>query len=359
MLDKIYNWIDERIDLKGLQAKLLNEPVPGGSRFAYAFGFGLLFTFSMQLITGILLMFYYAPTVDHAYASTKYILENVEYGWFILSYHLWGASAMVVIMAIHMSQVFLWGAYKKPREMVWLAGLVLFLIVLGFGFTGYLLPWDQRSYWGTTVGVEIMDKAPIIGDVLGRFMRGGAVPGAQTLSRFFVIHVMILPLALMAMAGIHIFFFRKAGPAGPFKGTKEELRKKMDYFFPGTVFKDIVFAAVIFLAVSALAIYSPHELLEEANPAASDLDPEPEWYFLFLFQLLRDPALSFLFKGEFGEFLGAIVLPTLFLLLLAALPFIDRNPERNPFKRPFALSAWVVVIISIVVLTIRAIQFRE
>lgn len=359
MLDKIYDWIDERIDLKTLQAKLLNEPMAGGSRYAYAFGSCLLFIFIMQVATGILLMFYYAPTADHAWESTKYIMEEVEYGWFILSFHLWGSSAMVMIVVMHMSQVYLWGAYKKPREMVWLAGIILFLIVLAFGFTGYLLPWDQRSYWATTVGVEIVDKTPIIGDFLGRFLRGGPVPGAQTLSRFFVIHVIILPLTLMAIAGLHLFFFRKAGPAGPFKGAKQELKAKMEYFFPTQVYKDIVIMALVFVIICGLAVYWPHELLEEASPEASDLDPEPEWYFLFLFQLLRDPALSFLFYGEWGELLGAIVIPAAFLLLLIALPFIDRNPERHPLKRPIAVSAWVVIMVSIVVLTIRAIQFRE
>ena len=359
MLNKIYNWIDERIDLKSLQAKLLNEPMAGGARFAYVFGSCLLFIFMLQVVTGILLMFYYAPTADHAWESTKYIMEEVEYGWFILSYHLWGASAMVVVIALHMSQVYLWGAYKKPREMVWLVGLVLFTIVLAFGFTGYLLPWDQRSYWATTVGVEIVDKAPFIGDFMGRFLRGGPVPGAQTLSRFFVIHVMILPLALMAIAGLHVFLFRKAGPAGPFKGTKKELMGKLEYFFPTQVYKDIVVIALVFVVICGLAVTWPHELLDQASPEASDLDPEPEWYFLFLFQLLRDPALSFLFYGEFGEFLGAILIPTVFMLLLVALPFIDRNPERNLFKRPIAVSAWVLVMVSIVVLTIRAFQFRE
>jgi ubiquinol-cytochrome c reductase cytochrome b subunit len=359
MLDKIYNWIDERIDLKTLQAKMLNEPMAGGARYAYVFGSVLVFVFVMQMVTGILLMFYYAPTADNAWESTRYILQEVRYGWFILSYHLWGASAMVMVVVLHMSQVFLWGAYKKPREMVWLAGLVLFLIVIGLGFTGYLLPWDQRSYWATVVGVEIVDKVPILGDFLGRFLRGGAVPGAETLSRFFVIHVMILPLALMGVVGLHIFFFRKAGPAGPFKGAKKELQTKMEYFFPTQVYKDMVAIAIVFVIICALAIYSPHELLDQASPEASDLDPEPEWYFLFLFQMLRDPAFKFMFAGEWGEFLGAILIPTLFLALLVALPFIDRRPERNPLKRPIAVSGWFITLAVIIFFTIRAIQFRE
>ena len=359
LVNKVYDWVDERLDLKTLQAKMLNEPMPGGSRFAYVFGSILLFIFTMQVVTGILLMFYYAPTADHAWESTKYIIEEVEYGWFILSYHLWGSSAMVMVVVIHMSQVFLWGAYKKPREMVWIAGLILFLIVVGLGFTGYLLPWDQRSYWATVVGVEIVDKVPLIGDFLGRFLRGGAVPGAQTLSRFFVIHVMVLPLALAGLAGAHLFFFRKAGPAGPYKATKEELKSKMDYFFPTQVWKDMVAVLLVFVLICGLSIYSPHELLEQASPEASDLDPEPEWYFLFLFQILRDPLVSFMFSGEFGELLGAILIPGAFMALLFALPFIDRSPVRNPFRRPICLSGWVITMAVIIFFTFRAIQMRE
>ena len=144
----------------------------------------LLFIFIMQAITGILLMFYYVPTADHAYASTQYIIHTVDYGWFLLGYHFWGSTAMVVCVFAHMSQVFLWGAYKKPRELVWLVGLALFGIVMGFGFTGYLLPWDQRAYWATTVGVEIMDKTPVLGDFMARFLKGGATPGQMTSESF-------------------------------------------------------------------------------------------------------------------------------------------------------------------------------
>jgi ubiquinol-cytochrome c reductase cytochrome b subunit len=200
-----------------------------------------------------------------------------------------------------------------------------------------------------------MDKAPIIGDFMGRFLKGGPVPGAQTLSRFFVIHVMILPLTLMAVVGLHIFFFRKAGPAGPFKGTRQELAAKTEYFFPKQIYKDIVVMGLVFIIISSLAIIEPVELMEEASPEASDFNPEPEWYFLFLFQLLRYP----IFSGEFGEFVGAILLPGLFLLMLVLLPFLNKSTERNLAKRPIALAAWSVVMISIIVLTWIAIASRE
>jgi ubiquinol-cytochrome c reductase cytochrome b subunit len=355
LFDTVYNWVDERIDLKALQAKLLNEPMPGGSRYAYAFGSALLFIFILQATTGIFLMFYYAPTADHAWQSTQYILKELDFGWFILSFHFWGSSAMVVMVVCHMLQVFIWGAYKKPREMVWVAGIFLFMIVMGFGFTGYLLPWDQRAFWATTVGVEIMDKAPIVGDFMARFLRGGPTAGAQTLSRFFVVHVMILPASLLIMFSLHLFFFRKAGPAGPFKAVKKELEAKMEYFFPRQVYKDIVVMAGVFAAIAALAIYSPVELLDQASPEPTDYNPEPEWYFLFLFQLLRLK----IFSGQMGEFMGAIALPGLFVLLLISLPFISRNPERHPLKRPFAMSAVVLLLVGIAVLTWMAIASRS
>jgi ubiquinol-cytochrome c reductase cytochrome b subunit len=249
----------------------------------------------------------------------------------------------------------LWGAYKSPRELVWLVGLALFGIVMGFGFTGYLLPWDQRAYWATTVGVEIMDKTPVLGDFMARFLKGGATPGQMTLSRFFVIHVMVLPAALMGLAGLHVFLFRKAGPAGPFRGTVEEIKAKTDYFFPRQIWKDMVAMALVFLTICSLAFWEPVVLLEEATPDPGDYHPEPEWYFLFLFQLLRLK----IFAGEFGQFLGAIALPGAFMALLAALPFIDRSPERNIFKRPIALIGWIVVMASIVIFTVAAIINRE
>jgi len=355
ILEKVIDFVDERVGLKLLAAKMLNEPVPGGSRWAYVFGSVLLFIFIMQAVTGVLLMFYYVPTADHAYASTQYILHDVDYGWFLLGYHFWGSTAMVVCVFAHISQVFLWGAYKKPRELVWLVGLGLFGIVMGFGFTGYLLPWDQRAYWATTVGVEILDKTPLLGDFMARFLKGGATPGQMTLSRFFVIHVMVLPAALMGLAGLHLFLFRSAGPAGPFRGTPEELKAKTDYFFPRQIWKDIVGMAAVFACICALAFWEPVVLLEEATPDPGDYHPEPEWYFLFLFQLLRLK----MFSGELGQMLGAMVLPGAFMALLAALPFFDRDPERNIFKRPIALIGWVVVMAAILIFTISAIINRE
>jgi len=353
--EKVFNFVDERVGLKLLTAKMLNEAVPGGSRWAYVFGSILLFIFAMQAVTGVLLMFYYVPTADHAYASTQYILHDVDYGWFLLSYHFWGSTAMVVCVFAHMSQVFLWGAYKKPRELIWVVGLALFALVMAFGFTGYLLPWDQRAYWATTVGVEIIDKVPLMGDFLARFLKGGPTPGQMTLSRFFVIHVMVLPAALIALAGLHLFLFRCAGPAGPFRGTPTELKAKTDYFFPRQIWKDIVGMAVVFACIGVLAFWEPVVLLDEATPDPGDYHPEPEWYFLFIFQHLR----LRMFSGQIGQFFGSIGFPGALGVMLLLLPFFDRNPERNIFKRPIALIGWVVLTASILLFTVSAIINRS
>lgn len=354
-VEKLVAFLDQRVGLKEIQAKMLNEPIPGGSRWAYVFGSILLFLFAMQAVTGVLLMFYYVPTADHAYASTQYIIHEVDYGWFLLGYHFWGSSAMAVCVVAHMSQVFLWGAYKPPRELLWIVGLALFGIVIAFGFTGYLLPWDQRAYWATTVGVEILDKTPVLGDFLARFLKGGPTPGQLTLSRFFVIHVMILPAALMALAGLHLYLFRVAAPAGPFRGTPEEIKAKTDYFFPRQVWKDIVGMAVVFTTICGLAFWEPVVLLEEATPDPGEYYPEPEWYFLFYFQMLRLK----IFSGEVGQFMGAVALPVLFMGVLVALPFFDRNPERNIFKRPIALISWIFVMAIMAIFTVSAVINRE
>lgn len=355
MRKKVYQWFDERLHLGPMAERLLYEPIPGGARWAYIFGSALLFIFSLQLITGIFLMFYYAPTVDHAWASIRYIMEEVTWGDFIRSLHNWGSSAMVFMMVLHMLQVFVWGAYKKPRELVWLAGSVLFLCVIGLGFTGYLLPWDQRAFWATTVGIEIAGIAPFVGDFLARFLKGGASPGVLTLNRFFVIHVMILPLTVMGVAALHLFLMRKAGPAGPYQGNREELERTKESFWPKQVAIDAMFMILLFAALATLAVLWPAELGPRANPSASAFDPEPEWYFLFLFQLLRLPV----FFGPWGELVGAVLLPLGFILLVVFLPFLDRSPERRPWKRPYAMGIAAALMAGILVLTVQSIQARR
>ena len=215
MASRVYGWLDSRLKLASLERTLLDEPIPGGASWIYVFGSATLFLFILQAVTGMFLAVYYAPTPDHAYDSVQYIEQQVSFGWFVRGLHHWGASGMVIAVGLHMLQVFLYGAFKPPREMMWMVGVVLFLLVMGFAFTGYLLPWDQTAYWATQVGINMVGTVPLVGDFLVRVMRGGEMLGALTLSRFFAVHVLFLPALIVTGIVVHLFILRRVGPAGP------------------------------------------------------------------------------------------------------------------------------------------------
>src|ERR1039457_272869 len=213
--DRLLHWLDERTGIKDLMHKVLHEPIPGGARFAYVFGSGLLFIFLLQVITGVSLALYYTPTAETAHTSVAYITKQVAGGAFLRSLHSYGSSAMIIVLALHFLQTFLYGSFKGRRELLWISGAVLSFLVLGMGFTGYLLPWDQKAYFATAVGTNVVGEMPLIGNLLTRLMRGGDAIGTLTLSRFYVAHVFLIPGAIFSFIAAHIFLFRKAGPAGP------------------------------------------------------------------------------------------------------------------------------------------------
>jgi len=210
MLTRFANWLDERIGWRPVWETIFLRKVPKVNWF-YTLGSATLFVAVNQAITGILLTLYYVPTPDHAYDSVQYITTQVTAGWLIRGMHHWGASLMVVLVVLHMLRVIIFGAYKYPREVTWLTGVVLLLVVIGFGFTGYLLPWDQKSYWATTVGTRIAGVTPFIGNWILRVMRGGDELSAVTLARFFGVHVWVLPATLMLLVGIHLFLVIRNG----------------------------------------------------------------------------------------------------------------------------------------------------
>jgi quinol-cytochrome oxidoreductase complex cytochrome b subunit len=204
------NWLDERLGWRKVWEAIFLRQVPKVN-WLYTLGSATLFVGLLQIFTGILLTIYYVPTPDHAYDSVQYITTQVPAGWLIRGLHHWGASAMVVLSVLHMLRVILYGAYKFPREVTWFSGVVLLLIVLGFGFTGYLLPWDQKSYWATTVGTRIAGVAPVIGEAILRVMRGGEELSAITLARFFGTHVWVLPLVLVLLLALHLYLVIRIG----------------------------------------------------------------------------------------------------------------------------------------------------
>jgi quinol-cytochrome oxidoreductase complex cytochrome b subunit len=210
MATQVGNWLDERLGWRKVWEAIFLRKVPK-LNWLYTLGSATLFVGLMQMFTGILLTIYYVPTPDHAYDSVQYITTQVPAGWLIRGVHHWGASAMVVLVVLHMIRVILYGAYKFPREVTWFSGVFLLLIVLGFGFTGYLLPWDQKSYWATTVGTRIAGVAPVIGEPILRIMRGGEELTAITLARFFGTHVWVLPTALVLLVALHIYLVIRIG----------------------------------------------------------------------------------------------------------------------------------------------------
>ncbi len=210
MAAKIFAWIDERMGITSIYNLVLDRAVPKVNWW-YTLGSASLFLFALQGVTGIFLAVYYVPSPDHAYESIQYIMNNVAFGWLIRGIHHWGASLMVLFVFIHMLRTFYYAAYKFPREITWLTGVVLFLATLGMGFTGYLLPWNQRAYWATTVGTEIAGSAPLIGDFILRVLRGGNDLSAVTLARFFAVHIWFLPAIIALIISVHLYLVIRLG----------------------------------------------------------------------------------------------------------------------------------------------------
>jgi len=344
MFTKIIDWLDERIEIRRLWSGIADRPIPGGSSWFYVLGSALAFIFILQMVTGIFLSFYYAPTPDHAYASVKYIQNEAPFGSFVRGMHNWGASFMMVIVALHLLRVFVFGSYKKPRELVWLLGVGLILLVGGFAFTGYLLPWDQKAYWATVVGTNVAGTVPVIGGLLLKIVRGGAELGNLTLSRFFAVHTYILPWTLALLAGLHIFMLELAGPGGKWDPSKNS-PDKTEPLFPNQIYKDSLFLLLMFLALASLAVLFPAPLEPQADPTDSTYNPRPEWYFYFVFQLLR------IFEGKY-EVVGTFVIPTIGITAFVLLPFLDRNPERAPQKRKIMMTIGGLAVFTISVLTL-------
>lgn len=311
----LVDWIDSRTGLISGVGHFLSEEIPASSGWHQVFGSVATFAFLVQLLTGILLAFNYAPTAGEAYDSLKYIIMELTGGRLIRQLHHWGASLMIVVVVLHMVQVFLWGAYKKPREATWIVGVFLLLLTLGYGLTGYLLPWDNRAYWGTVVATQIAASAPGAGKYVAQLLGApDGVVGAVTFARFYAIHVLILPPATLALILLHVMLVRRHGVA-PVPGDEVKPRKA---FYPEQVFKDTLAIFGYFVVLYALAIMVRVPLERMADPTDTTYIPRPDWYFLFLFQLLK------LFPGPL-EIVGSVVLPTLAILALLAAPFIDRT----------------------------------
>lgn len=333
---RLGDWLDTRAGWRAARAHLLDEPLPAGTGWWFTLGSVLLAALALQAVTGILLSLTYAPTPDHAHDSVRYIEQSAGAGRLLRGLHYYGASLIIIAAAAHMLRVVVFGSYKAPRELTWLTGLALLLVILAFALTGYLLPWDQRAYWATVVTINIAALTPLAGDLIAAVMRGGPDIGALTLTRWYAAHVIVLPAILAALVALHLYLMRRHGISGnPDKNFP---------FYPLQASRDLVVILIVIGALVAIAWRGAPALEPVANPADAGYVPRPEWYFLGLFELLK------YFPGRL-EVIGALVLPGLALLLLALLPWIDRGPSRRPRDRRAVLALVALMAVSLAALT--------
>jgi quinol-cytochrome oxidoreductase complex cytochrome b subunit len=337
----------QRTGWRPLKQLLFLEPLPGGARWTAAFGSLLLFTLVLQIVTGVLLAMNYAPSAETAWQSVNYIQEEVFLGDLVRGMHHWGSSAMVILMLLHLIQVFVWGAYKKPRELTWMVGVLLLFLVLGLAFTGYLLPWDQKAYWATKVGLGIASTTPVIGDGLRTVLQGGPEMGNLTVTRFYSLHTFVLPGLLILLLVVHLYLFRLHGVTPGWWHSEAQLKAREEPFWPRQAWMDGVLAVLLLSGLGLWTYYHAAPLEAQADPS-QPYEARPEWYFMFLFQALR------YFEGPY-EIVGTFVLPTLVFLLLFFWPFLDRSRHRDPRRRPVAMTLLSLGTVGLVGLTVVAI----
>jgi ubiquinol-cytochrome c reductase cytochrome b subunit len=358
MLKKAWSWIDDRIGISDVFMPLLKHVVPRDARWWYVFGSATLCAFIIQVFTGICLAMAYVPGGEDAYRSLQYITNEAPLGNLLRGMHSYGASAMVALAVIHMTQVFLHATYKYPREMNWMSGVVLLFVVLGMAFTGQLLRWDDNGVWTVVVAAEMAGRAPVVGPSISHFILGGETVGGATLSRFFVFHVFVMPGIIFAGIGLHLYLiFRhgisempKAGQKVDPKTYKKEyearLKKTGEPFWPNAMWRDVVFSSGLVIVIVVLAaVFGGPALSTPPDPGDIHANPMPDWYFWWYFTILSlsPPSL------ETWIILGA---PVLGFLLLLVVPLFSNKGERAPSRRPWAVGIVIAGFVGWVVLTI-------
>jgi cytochrome b6 len=321
-------WLDERFGAGSIEEFLRHKTIPVHRHTLwYYFGGMTLFLFIIQLLTGILLLLYYRPTPNDAFESVQYMMTQVRFGWLIRSVHSWSANLMILTAFVHMFSVYFSKAYRKPRELTWVSGMLLLFIVMGFGFSGYLLPWNTLAFFATKVGTEMAGSVPIVGKWLLVFLRGGEEVTGATLTRFFGFHVAVLPGLATLLLATHLLFVQQLGmsvPPGVERAIAEgrEPARSMP-FFPNFLLRDIIGWYAALGVLGALAAIFPWELGTKADPFASaPAGIHPEWYFLFMFQTLKYlPAKVFFLDGELLGLFGFSAAA----LVWVAVPFLDRR----------------------------------
>lgn len=350
---RIQKWFDERFGWSDLQAFIEHKTVPR-HRYSYWYFFGgmTLFLFMVQVLTGILLLLYYRPSPNEAYESVQYIMTQVRFGWLIRSIHAWSANLMIFTAVAHMFSVFFLKAYRKPRELTWLSGMLLLFLALGFGFSGYLLPWNTLSFFATMVGTDIAGQIPVIGKWVLVFLRGGENVTGATLTRFFAIHVAILPGLATLLIALHLLLVQRFGMSVPpsieAEWQTQPVERREMRFFPNFLLRELMAWYVALAVLGGLAAIKPWDLGTKADafaPAPSGI--HPEWYFMFMFQTLKMiPAKIGFLDGELLGILGFSAAFAIWLLL----PFLD--PGDHGRRQRYVTGAGVFALGYVVVLTV-------
>jgi ubiquinol-cytochrome c reductase cytochrome b subunit len=346
------NWLESRTGFVSMTKEFLTEDVPGGASYWYVFGSATLFAMIVQIVTGIFLTFFYAPSAATAWESTRAIYLN-PFTHLLLSIHYWGASAMIALVFLHLLQVLIFGAYKSPRELQWIVGVLLLLVTLVLGLTGYLLPWDMDAYFASQVSLNIAGLPPG-GSILQNIAQGGGTMGTATINRFFGLHVWLMPAALVGLVGAHLAIFRHNGSAGPVVDDPRKL--KAGRFWPDQMFMDGAASFIVFVIIMLLALFLPPFLDAKADPTNSQFVPYPAWYFLSLFGLLGliPPEVKLFGLTISTELFATVIVPTLFGIVVLLIPWLDRSTTRSFSSRKGILWGTFLVIAVIVGLSVFA-----
>jgi ubiquinol-cytochrome c reductase cytochrome b subunit len=358
LIQKVGDWFDLRLQLGSPIRETVQHPVPRETAsWLYVFGSAALTCFVLQIVTGILLALIYVPSAGEAWNSLQILNHGISLGWFIRALHSWGSNFMVAIVLIHMVQVFLFGAYKFPRELTWIAGVFLLLVTLGMAFTGQVLRFDQDAYWGLGIGASIASRVPVIGPWAVKLMLGGPIIAGTTLSRFFALHVFVIPGLLIAFVGVHLLMVLKLGiNEWPMPGRivrrdtyLEEYRdlthKQGVPFVPNAVWKDILFSGFILLSIALCALYfGPFGPSGQPDPTIIQTAPRPDFFFLWLYALLS-------FLPPSAETPILLIGPAIGIIVLLVLPFVAGEGEKSWKRRPIAVLTILLIAVALGTLT--------
>ncbi len=352
-----YSWLERRVQLEGFVKESALHPVPKSTAsWWYVFGSAALSLMILQILTGILLALVYTPSAGEAWQSLHYLNNNLPLGWFLRAMHGWGSNFMIAVVIVHMAQVFLFGAYKFPRELTWLLGVGLLFMTLGMGFTGQVLRYDQDAYWGLGIGASITSRVPIIGPYAVHALLGGPIIGGATLTRFFALHVFVIPALLMGFAGLHVWLVLKLGiNEWPMPGRivrrstyvheyNELAHKDGIAFVPGAVWKDLFFTAGIYGAVALCAVvFGPFGPGGQPDPTIIQTIPKPDYFFLWIYSIL-----SYLPDSMETPFI--LIAPVIGIAVLVALPFVAGEGEKHWSRRPVAVLTLISMAVGLAIL---------